>query len=131
MDTRVVTGVAATVRALKGMVKSDAPKIDEGLQSCAKALLKKMLYYVPRDTEALAKSHRSEVTGKGLAASLEVGSGGPEAPYAGYVHEMVHLRHAAPTCARWMSRSVRELQGTMASIVKRHLESGAVASFGG
>lgn len=130
-DTRIVTGVDATVRALKGMVKDDAPKVDAGLQSVGNALYKKMMKYVPRDTEDLAKSHKVEVTGKGLGAKLDISAGGPEAPYGGFVHEDPKAQHTPPTCYQWMTRAVREMRGTMASIMGRHLEAGASASFGG
>jgi hypothetical protein len=130
-DTRIVTGVDATVRALKGMVKEDAPKIDEGLQKVGDSLLKKMMKYVPRETGALADSHEVTVTGKGFAAKLDIEAGGSDAPYAGFVHENLRARHDPPTCAQWMARAVREMRGTMASIMGRHLEAGARASFGG
>lgn len=129
--SKSVTGVEAIVRAIGKATSETAIKIDEGLQKCGAVILKKALYYCPVDTEALRKSGRVEVTGKGFGAKVSIVFGGDTAPYSLYVHENLEANHAAPTCAKFLERAVRETRGTCTSIIKRTLAGSFTAHVDG
>lgn len=120
--TGKVTGVEKVIRAI-GQEKSKTGRtIAESLRKCAEVILKKSQGYCPVKTGALKKTGRIEVTGSGMGTRAAVQYGGPEAPYALYVHENLEARHASPTSAQWITRAVRETRGTCASITRRELE---------
>lgn len=99
-------------------------KIDDALRKCAEVILRKALKYTPVDTKALYNSGHVEGEGKGFGARYRVVFGGPDAPYAIYVHERLDQHHEPPTCAKFLERGARETQGTCSSILKRTLVSG-------
>jgi hypothetical protein len=121
-------GLEACIKAI-GKAKADVGKtIAESLEKCGQVVLKKAKYYVPKDTRALELSGQVVVTGKGLGTKVLVTFG---TDYAVPVHERLDLKHAEPTCAKYLERAVRETRGTCASIVRRDLQAGVNITKGG
>jgi hypothetical protein len=115
-----VTGVDRVLRAIGKARTQDAINIDQGLKKCAKVILNKAMTVVPRETGALAASHRIVGNDKqGFAARYAVEAGGPSAYYALYVHEDLTKHHAPPTMAKWLEYAVRMTRGTCSAILKR------------
>lgn len=121
--TSYVTGVENVLRAIGKLKKDTGPKIEDGLTKCGEIILKKSQKYVPRETGALAETGHIEVTGKGLGARVKVVYGGEEAPYALFVHEDLSKYHEPPTCAQFLTRSVRESRGNCAKTLQREMEA--------
>lgn len=117
----VITGLEATLKAMKAKDKAVGTNIAAGLKKCAEILLAASQKLVPVDTEALKKSGRVVVKGVGLGATATVEYGGPEAPYAYVVHERLDLKHAPPTQARYLADAVPKVRGTMTAALKRQL----------
>jgi hypothetical protein len=118
-----ITGVERVQRAIGKASTRLAPKVADGLRQCAEVILRKSRQYVPVDTGELKKSGRVETTGQGLGAESKVLYGGPDAPYALYVHEDLTKFHAPPTQAKFLERAARETRGTCAAIMRRAVES--------
>lgn len=115
-----VTGVDRVLRAIGKARTQDAVNIDEGLKKCAQVIMRKALTVVPRETGALAESHKVVGNGKqGFAARYTVEAGGPGAYYALYVHEDLTKYHAPPTMSKWLEYAVRTTRGTCSAILKR------------
>lgn len=121
MAEKAITGVEETIRAIGKARSEDAIRIADGLEKCGDVILRKALYYCPVDKGPLRESGKKEVSGSGFGAKVNVSFGGEGAPYALYVHEDLEAQHAAPTCAKWLSRATRETRGTCTSIMKRSL----------
>lgn len=119
-----VTGVDKVIRAIGKEKAKTGMTIAESLKKCAEVILKKALYYCPVEYGPLRKSGRIESEGSGMGTRVHVVFGGPEAPYAIYVHENLEAKHASPTCAQFVTRAIRETRGTTASIARRELEIG-------
>lgn len=125
-----VTGIQAVIRAIGKARKKDAIKIAEGLEKSGHVILRKSQKYVPVETGALKASGQVITTGRGMGARTTVVYGSQVAFYALYVHEDLTKRHTAPTCAKYLERAVREVRGTIASIVARQIESSMQKTFG-
>jgi HK97 gp10 family phage protein len=121
--TRHVTGVENVLRAIGKAKKKTGDRIEDALEKCANVILRKSQEYVPVETGELKASGHVEKEGKGLGAKSRVVYGGDPAPYALYVHEDLEKKHAPPTCAKFLTRAVRETRGTCANILKREMEA--------
>lgn len=121
MNLRVTTlGVQTAIRGLDKAIRTTAPRIQDGINRCLFAVLKKSRYYVPKDTHALEKSATVvPAQGVGYGARGYVQYGGAGVGYAVRVHEDMEMKHAPPTCAKFLERAVRELKGTMTQIMGR------------
>lgn len=72
--------------------------------------------YCPKDTGELVASGYLEIVRKGQSPYVEMGYGkGGKPRYAPYVHEMLNLKHAAPTRAKWLQHAVQEDLGVIAT----------------
>ena len=98
---------------LAALAARSSAALDEGLGDAAKALLDYSLDRVPVDTRALYDSGR--ITGSGSALAVEFG--GPDAPYAIYVHEDLEAEHAPPTSAKFLEGPYLEHRGELVDIV--------------
>jgi hypothetical protein len=121
MSTPLITGIDRTIRGLKKMKDRDAMNIRVGIEKCVQMVWTKSQVYVPVEFGDLKASGETVVVGKALQTEGLVHYGGPAAPHAFVVHERVELRHAPPTCARYLSRAVRELRGSMTNMMGRQL----------
>jgi hypothetical protein len=118
----IITGVERTLRALGAMGDKDGKAIAAVLDQCADMILKRSQKYVPVDTAALKESGRKTYNGKkGFAARYTTEYGGPGAPHAMVVHERTELKHAEPTCAKYLERAVRELRGSMTALLRKRM----------
>lgn len=121
--TSKVTNIDVVLRAIGKLRGNVEVAIAPALTKCGNAILKKSQVYVPVDTTALKKSGKVEVAGVGKGTKVTVGYGGPDAPYALYVHEDPGAKHAAPTCFKYLTRAVSETRGTCANLLKREMEA--------
>ncbi len=122
---RVEFDGVSSVQKLFGKLKKNANRtMRDVLDQTGQMILKRALQYVPVDTGALRASGRSEVSGRGNAAKVDVSFGrtaGGFLGYAVYVHENPLVYHKPPTCYKYLSRAVRETKGARAALVKRVL----------
>ena len=119
-----ITGVDRVLKAMGKARTADAINIQEGLRKCGEIILKKAKEYVPKKTRALENSGVTSARGSGFGASGTVEFGGPTAPYAFAVHEILGKYHAPPTCAIYLERAVRESRGTCTAMLKRQFTAG-------
>lgn len=131
----VAPQVEASIRALQ-KIRDDVPKrCSEAVNQCADMVLKRAKYYCPVDPdpkshEELRQSGRVEYAeNKGLSSVSAVIFGGVQVgsvyvDYATYVHELTHLVHAPPTGAKFITRAVSELRGSMTNAAGRQLQIG-------
>lgn len=117
-----VEGVQRVIQAGRKTKAHDGRNLAKGIQSCLQVILRKAVYYVPKDTRALEQSGRTEFTpGVGLNATGTVEFGGAAAPYAFVVHERPGVYHAPPTRAFYLSAAVNDTRGTCVSILRRQM----------
>lgn len=119
----VVTGIQATVKVLRQKKKADHVGIEEALRKIARAVRDKAKYYCPIEYGPLRKSIVTSVTGTGRNAVFNISCGGPEAPYALYVHEDLTKFHEPPTCAKFMTKALLEVKPRMAKFLQEALLS--------
>lgn len=117
-----VEGVQGALRALKKMSDKDGQAIEEVFRKIRKTIHARADKYVPVQHGRLKASGTDTDNGKkGFGHQSTVEYGGPTAPYAMIVHERTMVPHAPPTCAKYLSRAMRELRGTMTAMLKRQL----------
>lgn len=122
MATSNTTSVAHVMRAF-GKAKADTGRtIADGLARAAQTVLAKALVLCPKDTGALRKTGTVVVTGRGFGAKAKVEFGGPEAPYALYVHENPDAYHEPPTTHRFLTKAVIATNGTNHARLRRMLK---------
>jgi hypothetical protein len=117
-----IKGVEAALKAIKGVAKDTGIKIADGLQDAAQILYDKSQELVPVDSGRLKAS--GQITSnnkKGLGAELTVDYGGPEAPYAFIVHELLDLHHVPPTQAKYLERAATLVKAKMQRALKRKI----------
>ncbi len=132
MVSMQVTGVSETLRGMRQLVKKDSIKVSDGLKKAAQMVLDKSQKYVPVDTSALKATGRIESNEKaGLAAEATVSYGSELVRYALWVHENTEAAHNPPTCARFLTRAVRELRGSITNMMKRQIEAETVKTIDG
>lgn len=121
MDNKIITGVDFTIAAVGKQQQVVLGTILEGLKAQAELALVLANYYVPKDTHALEESGHIESGGRGLSAYARLMYGGPDAPYALYVHENLMSFHEPPTCAKWIERALKELKKAMETAMGRKI----------
>lgn len=119
-----IDGLQSTLRANSKARVKDSINIQEGLEKCAKILLKVTLPFVPVDKGDLKESGAVISTGVGMAAVSVVSFGGPSAPHAFIVHERLNVYHKPPTKARFLADTIPKVRGTMTSLLQRQLAVG-------
>lgn len=125
MATKVViTGVRNLIKAVGEKKGETKRQVADAVASCAEVIYRKSQKLVPRDTEALAESGHIESNQKsGKAATSTIVYGGESAPYALYVHEDMTKHHAAPTCAKFLTKAIISTRGTCTSILNYTLQT--------
>jgi hypothetical protein len=118
-----VTGVERVLKSVQKKRREDAVSIAEGGQKAGEIGLKKALYYCPIEKGPLRASGRVETEGKGRGAETRIEFGGPEAPYALWVHQDLDAKHDPPTCALFLERAVRETRGAMTKAYQGQFEA--------
>lgn len=73
----------------------------------AEEILKRAKYYCPVDTGKLVNSGRIERKGDG---TCDIVFGNEDCTYALFVHENMSARHATPTCAKFLTIAVQEVE---------------------
>lgn len=121
--TSKVTNIDAVLKAIGKLRGNVEVAIAPALLKCGNVILKKSQVYVPVDTGALKASGKVEAAGVGKGAKVTVGYGGPDAPYALFVHEDPGAHHAPPTSFKYLSRSVTETRGACANLLKREMQA--------
>jgi hypothetical protein len=116
-----VTNVGQVIRAFEKTREGHAVNMQSGLFLCAQVVLRKALKLCPIDTGALRDTGTAHVTGRGFGARAVVEFGGPDAPYALYVHENLDAYHEPPTQAKFLEAAARLTRGTCASIMQRRM----------
>lgn len=117
-----VTGVQQVLTAISKAKVDTGKTIAAGLEACAGVVYRKSQKLVPVDKGRLKASGRYGVSGVGRAAKAFVEYGGPDAPYALYVHEDMTKRHPVGQ-AKFVEDAVRQTRGTMASIMRRMIKA--------
>lgn len=80
------------------------------MKKICQMVLKKAKYYCPKDTKALVKSGRYEVSVKGGVVVGEVSFGSDEAYYALWVHEDKTKYHSPPTQSHFLQQAYEDLE---------------------
>lgn len=82
--------------------------------------------YVPRDTQALAKSGYLEVRRIGARNVAELGYARAGRPsYAAFVHENLEMYHKAPTQAKFLERAILEEEFKMQKRIQDKMKEAA------
>jgi hypothetical protein len=115
-----ITGVQQFLKSMHSLKKDAADALAQGMHQEAEIVLEKALYYVPKDTHALAQSGRIEssvtegrraffgIGGRRFDAHASVEFGGDEAPYALWVHENPDAYHAPPTRYKFLEQAYED-----------------------
>ena len=104
-----VTGIDTTIRTMQKKGAQTVARIDETLKWWADAIYRRSQVLVPKKFGFLARSGMVEWNGrKGVAARYQVIYGGPEAPYALWVHEHTEKHHDYPTTHHYLSKAVHD-----------------------
>ena len=101
----------------------------EGLMRFGRAILERSNFYVPKDTGTLEKSGFVSMTGgerpsvsAGASPAVTVGyDGNGEAPYAVFVHELLHLQHKPPTQAKFLQQAMEEIRNEAERLVQEEI----------
>lgn len=96
-----------------------AIRLEKGLIKAGFFLLRKSQQRVPVDTGALKASGYVRKNGQGLSTEVLVGY---TQSYAIYVHEILHLRHRAPTMAKFLECPAKWNVDNIKNIIKDELE---------
>lgn len=117
--TIAVTGVKETISMMKKIQHSHSQDVEKDLNNAAAVINKKALYYCPIEYGPLRKSVKIEIKSRGFGMTIDISFGGPDAPYALYVHEDLTKYHAPPTTAKFLEMAVKESKPEIEAIMKR------------
>jgi len=92
------------LQAVLRSAQLNAPKaVAQAIYEEAQVIFAKSQVLVPVDTSALRGSGDvSAIQGSGQGVYVDIYYGGPAAPYALYVHEIIGNYHKAPTQAKYL-----------------------------
>lgn len=111
-------GIEQVQRRLQHVADTTARSLAAALTVEAEAIMGKSKEIVPVDTGALRSTgHVQPPETAGAQVTVEMGYGGPAAPYAVFVHERVELRHNPPTQAKFLEQPALEAIPGMAERV--------------
>jgi hypothetical protein len=119
-----IQGVSRLLQVFENRRKQAPLELREKLHDAGDVILAKALYYVPKDTLALAKSGRVSVAGDAVTDKMEVtvefggDVDGTVLDYVVFVHEDMEAYHAPPTCAKFLTRAYRETKAEVAKIIR-------------
>ena len=126
------TSMAQINRDFKGVLKHLETQSEDAVQHALEPMLDKALYYVPKDTLALAESAYLETGirngqvvaelgfGKATASATAANRKRP-ADYAAMVHERPDLYHEPPTQFKFLQTAMQEHMGEVAGRVAQFL----------
>ena len=120
------------LQAVLRAAQLEAPKaVAQAIYEEAQVIFAKSQVLVPVDTSALRGSGDvSAIQGSGQGVYVDIFYGGPAAPYALYVHEIIGNYHKPPTQAKYLEQpfmqSLAEIQNNISRRIIHILKSRSV-----
>ncbi len=126
-------GYVRSIRAQMDAIRQNMLKVIEAVQGATpeairfglQPIFEESQRLVPVDTGRLKRSGYVQVRTESRSGRVraEIGYGLAGKPrYAGFVHEMVHIRHAAPTQAKFLEAAVNSKLGDFGRRVVLHMQ---------
>lgn len=111
----------ATLKAVGKARDAHAKNIKISLDAICQIAAKESQILVPRDTNFLAESMRTDSKGAGFGAIATLTY---TAPYAWQVHEDPTKAHDPPTQYKYVTQAIRNRRGSMTAKLKRQMTVG-------
>ena len=111
------------LQAVLRAAQLNAPKaVAQAIYEEAQVIFAKSQVLVPVDTSALRGSGDvSAIQGSGQGVYVDIFYGGPAAPYALYVHEIIGNYHKAPTQAKYLEQPFMESLAQIQNNISRRI----------
>jgi len=111
------------LQAVLRSAQQNAPKaVAQAIYEEAQVIFAKSQVLVPVDTSALRGSGDvSAIQGSGQGVYVDIFYGGPAAPYALYVHEIIGNYHKAPTQAKYLEQPFMESLAQIQNNISRRI----------
>ena len=111
------------LQAVLRSAQLNAPKaVAQAIYEEAQVIFAKSQILVPVDTSALRGSGDvSAIQGSGQGVYVDIFYGGPAAPYALYVHEIIGNYHKAPTQAKYLEQPFMESLAQIQNNISRRI----------
>ena len=111
------------LQAVLRAAQLNAPKaVAQAIYEEAQVIFAKSQVLVPVDTSALRGSGDvSAIQGSGQGIYVDIFYGGPAAPYALYVHEIIGNYHKAPTQAKYLEQPFMESLAQIQNNISRRI----------
>jgi len=111
------------LQAVLRAAQRNAPKaVAQAIYEEAQVIFNKSQILVPVDTSALRGSGDvSAIQGSGQGVYVDIFYGGPAAPYALYVHEIIGNYHKAPTQAKYLEQPFMESLAQIQNNISRRI----------
>ena len=111
------------LQAVLRAAQQNAPKaVAQAIYEEAQVIFAKSQILVPVDTSALRGSGDvSAIQGSGRNVYVDIYYGGPAAPYALYVHEIIGNYHKAPTQAKYLEQPFMESLAKIQNNISRRI----------
>ena len=111
------------LQAVLRSAQLNAPKaVAQAIYEEAQVIFAKSQILVPVDTSALRGSGDvSAIQGSGQGMYVDIFYGGPAAPYALYVHEIIGNYHKAPTQAKYLEQPFMESLAQIQNNISRRI----------
>jgi hypothetical protein len=111
------------LQAVLRSAQLNAPKaVAQAIYEEAQVIFAKSQVLVPVDTSALRGSGDvSAIQGSGQGVYVDIYYGGPAAPYALYVHEIIGNYHKAPTQAKYLEQPFMESLAQIQNNISRRI----------
>ena len=111
------------LQAVLRSAQLNAPKaVAQAIYEEAQVIFAKSQVLVPVDTSALRGSGDvSAIQGSGQGVYVDIFYGGPAAPYALYVHEIIGNYHKAPTQAKYLEQPFMESLAQIQNNISRRI----------
>lgn len=111
------------LQAVLRAAQQNAPKaVAQAIYEEAQVIFAKSQILVPVDTSALRGSGDvSAIQGSGRNVYVDIYYGGPAAPYALYVHEIIGNYHKTPTQAKYLEQPFMESLAKIQNNISRRI----------
>ena len=111
------------LQAVLRAAQQNAPKaVAQAIYEEAQVIFAKSQVLVPVDTSALRGSGDvSAIQGSGQGVYVDIFYGGPAAPYALYVHEIIGNYHNPPTQAKYLEQPFMESLAQIQNNISRRI----------
>ena len=111
------------LQAVLRSAQLNAPKaVAQAIYEEAQVIFAKSQVLVPVDTSALRGSGDvSAIQGSGQGVYVDIFYGGPAAPYALYVHEIIGNYHKTPTQAKYLEQPFMESLAQIQNNISRRI----------